>query len=583
MALNNIIKKISDLLKNLAALSDDKGTLNEKTDDTSSIDMINLVKEELKRKVRGLQISLDRVNSIYEEQKELIDDSKSICSKRMRSIAKQKIYLESIIKRLTQLILSMNPDGLAYPVYNFPLVCINNEEFSKNFSKYLLKCIITNANAPLETSEDDLWYAMDSKLHNYEQKMCNLIEKDYSVKKENVVEFLSIYADYLFYAYKKGFDIAKKMNGIGEDREKSNVSEEVYRAVIAMGSYLVYKKTGIEDVASRSEFRVEINGHEMIGIGGADFVRLIEENDTNKAVAKPTEPVKETPKKPVYVPESYKQGWSVDEVYERMRYVDETTIEEELKNLNIPEDLKNECRAQVRNRRLRIEQELYEMQMRECLNKYLSTEDIQLYESCKGSIDCRSTIEDIDAALELLMNESDEESIALIQSEIEESLEVLRMMNRPSIEEKRIQEPIYYAIYSPIDDLSIPKALESIQQMDKGFYKQAYSQLNKNQFSTNGSREVMGDHLPCRVYETGSNVKVFFAKIGDVDIIIDCLPRNGKEYSSIVKTVTSLEFKIFLDTVSKTIRSGKIIDTSTHRQMIMDELSKSKLVSKSME
>ncbi len=216
--------------------------------------------------------------------------------------------------------------------------------------------------------------------------------------------------------------------------------------------------------------------------------------------------------------------------------------------------------------------------------KYLTPRQNELYSRAKSDPVATSTAKDIDACIDMLIEDESEQTIDSIKEEISDLCDLLNdLLGIEEVEEEKKQtsEVLYFPETLVVDGepKRVPKLLVSLLKDKKTHYRQAYNILTRLlEGNTTGDREVQGTLLPCRLLSKGNDFKFFYTVLGNKIVIIDAAPKDADCFTNAIKIVHSEEFKNFLASVKK----GTIAPTAEHTKAILDELAKSKKVTVSL-
>ncbi len=265
-----------------------------------------------------------------------------------------------------------------------------------------------------------------------------------------------------------------------------------------------------------------------------------------------------------------------------VRVGEEEAFAKLLDEAGIDELRKEEFMRQMSNLKGRLAQEKLKQMIDENRNKILTTRELELYELAKTNPATTQTVKDIDAVVEMMIGEEDEENKAVLVEEMKPLFEFLEAMF-PRRDEKNedTSKPIIYFTREIDGDgdekIEVPRLLVSLR-VDKGLhYKQANGALEKLLCGNlAGDREVRGTGLPCRLWAKGGDYKLFYTLMGEVIVVVDGHIGNDEGYVYIGKVVRSSEFGEFLDKVKMCVSSGEVPRAKGYTHLLKSELEERK-------
>lgn len=438
-----------------------------------------------------------------------------------------KVSYQRIIWEYESLISALTVTGFSKPSLGLASLSayIGTEEKTTLLIYYL---IFTGIKV---NSEDDRVYSDEAseQLHCVEKKLGAYLDANCIINKDNKGEFLELYRQYV--------ELYLSFNTFTIDPESVKRNQDVEGALEAVENYIDYFE---------------------------DFV--VDSIVIDKKLDKENTSTVESPKlERVINP--------LDEYIVNNKVVKICGLEEFkvlLANSSLPLHLKHEYMKQMINLINRKTQEENNKKMNDLLCSILDEDDILLLEQAKasGNIEAMQVVKDIEFNLELMVADEVDETLV---GEIQEAIEVLRRILNPKVEvEEEKPKVIYFKDYF----------YSSLIKAQKANYKEAYNAINRIIEGNVGQDKMLfGDNLPVKVWFKGKKFKTFYTMIGEARIVIGG-GLSDSIFNEMATLVNSREFLEFMSSLRDANLDVLLEEENNKTTKIMDELKKSKAVSR---
>lgn len=477
---------------------------------------------------------------------------------------------------------ALSRDGFNKVTYGLPYFCWATSGLNIDYS--ILTITGIKKNAQEKTLDGILMDTVEKGLFEYEKRMAAFIADDYTIDVESTKVFLDIFKEYLEYFWEQ--------RNLETDLEPNFSYEEILNVnIVSMAIYIAYSKIDRKPTLEEIERFLRIFLNNLRSSEPTDALEQtvmyeysfyeFHKNILDNIVIVPDEDDDEVKPEPIGV--EIKRN-PLDEYLENgvvIKPCEMAVFEELLENSGLSQDRKRELALQMKNLINRRVQEEFDRRLEEKRKTVLSPHEQELYRLGKADHTGSLYTKDIDAIIEMMLEDITPEDEEILREEMKPSFEILEGILVPDVQEEEEPGVIYYTCSLKDKEgkvIKVPYLLLSIKASKKDEYKSAYASLNKLLDGlVGGDRPLIGNNLPCRIYIKGNDFKIFYTIINDVIIILDGA-RKDEGYQRILSLVKKPEFKTFLKEVKEFIQEGNIPKGKNATDLILAELKTAKSI-----
>ena len=553
-AINNVRNSVKALIKEIDA------TLNILKKALESTDLFDDPETTLEDRTN----IIGTLNSVCDSSFRFMDSDAFI-----RTTIKDSMKYYEIMKRKYQtLIDGLSFDGIHKVTYGLPLLTISC--FGRNLSYPYLMITGIKTNAQLKSQNDELFKNGESALFLKEIELAQYIDDNYRINIDEVEKFIDCYKEYIeaFY-HNKNHSYERRLEEIMD------------KILLPMALYVIYTETGLEKIndIAYSDICLRYKAYQVINkmTPGEAIKYLVDSLIKLIEIRKDEEALNSTP--------------NVEEIFLNEYFDGEIVIKpcnleifkSLLDGLEFTDNEKEYYFGLMEAYWREVAQEEYNNRIEKARSELLSSKKIELYNLGRLRSDCSSIIDDIDALIEMSLDEMPMENSAILLRELEEQMRKLEDFLNYRREVVEDRDLVYFMEEIPNEsgeNIRIPRILRSIlSNKNKHLFPTRLLLRNLLNGNTTKDRALKTENLPCKIWINGRNFKLFYTIIEGVVVVIDGLSEE-QGYSSVIDLVRSEAFIDFMNLVRENIKLNKKICASGYTALIMEASDKSGLLSK---
>ncbi len=486
-------------------------------------------------------------------------------------VLKTEMDVKAINDIIRILLENLTEEGFKGVTYSLPFYILSNFGYDLGYSYLLVSGI--KKNAQCKTLEDSLMDEFEISLLESEMRLSKYIEDDLSINTNYITEFISDLISYihLYYDGKKWL----------LDQKDFDFQDTIDSIVINMGIYIIYAKTGHELVTKERKFfcsiyvaclRANFTEGGAIRFACQKLIGLIKDKQEEAILAQERKSTVAVPEEKYCEAFEYIQDGVVTKVCDLDRF------KAMLDDSNLSDDKKREYISQMVNLKNSLAQKEFERCMKEQRERLLSPRELHLYTLAWTSEETSKDAKYIDDVIEMMLDASSEDELALLMEELFEPFAHLsEVFEAEKIGD--VPKVMFLTEAVPCEEgyVESPKILNSIVKVMKGELKQIALPLKKLfDGSTHGDREFKCDNLPCRICYKGKDYKVFYTVINEVVVILDVF-KGSDSFARMKNLVSKADFTNRIASIRKFLAEGNVPNEKIYIDMIERELEGTKV------